>query len=330
MTVSKYHYTRIDSRPDLNLYTWSKEPVSIQPLPPLDIPEYTDTEYDLHLKDPTWTKEETDHLFELARTYDLRFIIMHDRTHLDRSIEELKQRYYQVVRILLSLRLPIEDPQTKVEIQKYQYDMRREIDRKQHLEKLMQRSVQQMEEESMLLNEIQKFEMNHDKWSRTRDSLLKTHTDHQNKEGLERLSRRNRMSSASLKLRKPRDFEDLTVKRDRVPAGIHNRVSKIAALKPSTSQRVIQIMEEMGQSQRPKMPTEIVCARFEELRHLIQCTLEVKRAIEKAELDLKSAQHKRIAMLEEGQTRARSASISSIKRSNSGTWTPTDKRSRNF
>ena len=32
-----------------------------------------------HLHDENWTKEETDHLFDLANLFDLRFVIMQDR-----------------------------------------------------------------------------------------------------------------------------------------------------------------------------------------------------------------------------------------------------------
>lgn len=43
---------------------------------------------------------ETDHLFDLARRFDLRFGIMRDRWDTakfpDRSIEDLKERYYSV------------------------------------------------------------------------------------------------------------------------------------------------------------------------------------------------------------------------------------------
>lgn len=40
---------------------------------------YTDREYQEWLQSPEWTKEETDHLFGLAKEYDLRFIVMADR-----------------------------------------------------------------------------------------------------------------------------------------------------------------------------------------------------------------------------------------------------------
>ena len=42
--------------------------------------KYTDAEYGLHLNnDESWTKAETDYLFELCKRYDLRFFIIHDR-----------------------------------------------------------------------------------------------------------------------------------------------------------------------------------------------------------------------------------------------------------
>ena len=43
------------------------------------IPTYTDIEYANHLKDPDWSKEETDHLLDLCQRFDLRFTVIHDR-----------------------------------------------------------------------------------------------------------------------------------------------------------------------------------------------------------------------------------------------------------
>lgn len=33
----------------------------------------------MYLHDDAWTKAETDHLFDLARRFDLRFVVIHDR-----------------------------------------------------------------------------------------------------------------------------------------------------------------------------------------------------------------------------------------------------------
>jgi len=71
--------------------------------------EYNAEEYKLYISelDNTWTKEETDYLWELCKQFDLRFIIIHDRydTCYNRSIEDLKNRYYTVSRRILEVSL---------------------------------------------------------------------------------------------------------------------------------------------------------------------------------------------------------------------------------
>lgn len=49
-----------------------------------------------------WSREETDQLFELCERFDLRFIVIADRFPSDRSVEDLKSRYYSGNLILLS------------------------------------------------------------------------------------------------------------------------------------------------------------------------------------------------------------------------------------
>ncbi|CAB4066157.1 DMAP1 [Lepeophtheirus salmonis] len=69
---------------------------------------YTDLEYQNHLSSDGedgkgWSRAETDHLFDLCRRFDLRFTVIHDRysrnnasSFPQRSIEDLKERYYNV------------------------------------------------------------------------------------------------------------------------------------------------------------------------------------------------------------------------------------------
>jgi DNA methyltransferase 1-associated protein 1 len=72
------------------------------------MPVYTDIEYTQHLHDENWTRLETDNLFDLAKRFDLRFVLMHDRWDRDRypnrSIEDLKERYYNICNILAKVR----------------------------------------------------------------------------------------------------------------------------------------------------------------------------------------------------------------------------------
>jgi DNA methyltransferase 1-associated protein 1 len=66
--------------------------------------EYTKEQYDQHFQDPDWSKDETDYLLAMCRQYDTRFIIIHDRWHrTPRSVEDLKERFYNVQRKLLQL-----------------------------------------------------------------------------------------------------------------------------------------------------------------------------------------------------------------------------------
>lgn len=70
----------------------------------LPIPIYSDAQYTHHLHSEAWSRPETDLLFELARRFDLRFGVMRDRWDTvqfpNRSVEDLKERYYNVCSIL--------------------------------------------------------------------------------------------------------------------------------------------------------------------------------------------------------------------------------------
>lgn len=70
----------------------------------VDIPAYSDLEYQQHLHDEGWTRQETDHLFDLCKRFDVRFIVVHDRwdrqRFRQRSVEDLKERYYNVCNTL--------------------------------------------------------------------------------------------------------------------------------------------------------------------------------------------------------------------------------------
>ena len=45
----------------------------------VQVPVYTTQEYQLHLHDDKWTKNATDHLFDLCSRFDLRWVVIHDR-----------------------------------------------------------------------------------------------------------------------------------------------------------------------------------------------------------------------------------------------------------
>ena len=109
--------------------------------------------------DDSWTKAETDYLFELCKRYDLRFFIIHDRwdssmfpSGKNRTIDELKDRYYKCVGLIQKVKNG-EDSHI------YVFDLEHEQKRREQLEKLFNRSKEQVEEESYLIEELKKIEI---------------------------------------------------------------------------------------------------------------------------------------------------------------------------
>ncbi|CRL08733.1 CLUMA_CG021224, isoform A [Clunio marinus] len=123
----------------------------------LNIPTYTLNEYNTHLRLNTkWNKAQTDHLFELAQRFDTRFVIMADRWDKNfgvKTVEDLKERYYEVNGILQKLR-----GNANGDKKIYVFDGEHERKRKEQLKKLFERTQEQIEEETMLQNEMRKIE----------------------------------------------------------------------------------------------------------------------------------------------------------------------------
>lgn len=46
----------------------------------------------------------TDELFELCKLFDLKFIVIQDRFSHKMTVEDIKQRYYSVAKVLLHVR----------------------------------------------------------------------------------------------------------------------------------------------------------------------------------------------------------------------------------
>lgn len=121
------------------------------------IPKYDDREYNQFLICDQWTKEETDYLMEMCTRFDLRFGVIHDRWDrkrfpVERTIEDLKERYYFAYNQLAKARAFVEPPKFK------EYDAQHERKRKQQLSNLYNRTKEQIEEETYLINEMKRIE----------------------------------------------------------------------------------------------------------------------------------------------------------------------------
>uniref|UniRef100_A0A4W4GWF8 DNA methyltransferase 1-associated protein 1 n=1 Tax=Electrophorus electricus TaxID=8005 RepID=A0A4W4GWF8_ELEEL len=124
----------------------------------VQVPVYSEQEYQMYLHDDGWTKAETDHLFDLCKRFDLRFVVVHDRydhqQYRKRSVEDLKERYYNICGKLAKVRAV-----TGTEPKVYIFDAGHERRRKEQLDRLFNRTPEQVAEEEYLIQELRKIEM---------------------------------------------------------------------------------------------------------------------------------------------------------------------------
>lgn len=121
----------------------------------INIVEYNDEDYEKFLMqlNPSWSKEETDYLWDLCRRFDLRFPVIHDRyEYQTRTIEELKDRYYSVARRLLEERKIFDHP-----IIKSGYNYEQEMKRRAYLERNIVKSKEDTQQENELLKQAEEI-----------------------------------------------------------------------------------------------------------------------------------------------------------------------------
>jgi len=120
---------------------------------------YNDKEYAEQFEDTAgdkapWTREETDKLFALCQRLDTRFITVADRME-NRSVEDVKARYYSVARKLLDTRGKYSDDQlSTMPLYRFQYDKEYDVRRKEQLNQLHSRTKEDEEEEAVLMTEL--------------------------------------------------------------------------------------------------------------------------------------------------------------------------------
>ncbi|MCP9263492.1 DNA methyltransferase 1-associated protein 1 [Dirofilaria immitis] len=133
----------------------------------INIPTFTDEEYDKCLNSAKWSKMDTHHLFDLCRRFDLRWVIIVDRWEgsTRRTMEEMKERFYNAINELHTLRNENADV--------LYYDAEHEKRRKEQLIKQWNRTEQQIEEEEMLIAELKKIEVRKQERERKAQDLQK-------------------------------------------------------------------------------------------------------------------------------------------------------------
>ncbi|CAG8615394.1 6877_t:CDS:10, partial [Acaulospora morrowiae] len=288
----------------------------------IEILEYNDEEYQKFLTDKEWTKEETDYLFGLCRKYDLRFIVIHDRyEYSERSMEDLKDRYYSVCKKLLQVRPPGSNQTDKgALIALNSYDKVKEERRKKHMCMLYKRNAEQIQAKS-LLEEYERIEQNEKKFAKERENLMKlfnfqevvqpkrkkslisgpttptmevgNSVFHSPIESPIKKNRRTSSSSAgtsAVEVHSPIEAHatPTTARREKFPQGVVVRSQRIPSPKQAMAAKVQKTLQEFGLGPRPTIPTENVCARWTELQKAIQTLLEIKKGVDKQEHELKA------------------------------------------
>ncbi|XP_025601971.1 DNA methyltransferase 1-associated protein 1 isoform X2 [Athalia rosae] len=260
------------------------------------IPSYTDGEYVQHLVTSGWTRSETDHLFDLCRRFDLRFIIIRDRWDRnkfpDRSVEDLKERYYQVCAALTRAK----SHNDKV----YTFDAEHEKRRKEQLKKLFDRTPEQVEEEQTLLAELRKIEQRKKERDRKTQDLQKliTAADHQvDSRKTERKSTKKNNSSnrnRPAKVDSANVVESAGIKfPDFKNSGVSLRSQRIklpSSLGQKKMKSIEQMLTELHLELNPP-PTEQICQQFNELRSDIVLHYELKGALATCDYELQSLRH---------------------------------------
>lgn len=133
----------------------------------VDTPSYDEDTYEKHLTSSEWTKSESDYLIDVYRECNAKWPVIIDRYAFengpDRTMEELKSRFYHIAAKVLSLQTPIKE-MSGADFALYntmaQFDPRQEASRKKLAEGHLYRRQNEVDEESVLLAELQRIMLN--------------------------------------------------------------------------------------------------------------------------------------------------------------------------
>lgn len=292
--LSLYHWRRGDDTS--TDYPFAKYSVKCEIL------SYTDEQYNGVLQEPGWTRANTDHLIDLAKRFDLRFVVMQDRwdkaQHGTRTVEDLKDRYYNVQYRLDKLKdSESEKPKRPL------YDADHERLRKEQLEKLCSRTREEVEEEEYLIEELRKIEIRkkeREKKQQDLQRLIKA-ADQLTEPAVS--SNKKKKSTASKK-KDGEESKSWRIQDKPLGAGVSLRSAKTkqplqVGLKKS--KLVEQIVTQLGVNLTP-MATEEIALQYNELRNDIMFLLELKIAQETLQFDIQALKHRKETLLGEVPT----------------------------
>ncbi|KAK6512246.1 swr complex subunit [Arthrobotrys musiformis] len=144
----------------------------------INLLEYSDAEYDAVLKDDDWSRQETDYLFKLIKDYDLRWVVVADRYEFagkeDRTMEDLKSRYYSVCRNVMEMRTPVTMMSTEegALYSAMHYNKEQEVERKRIVQMQLYRTPAEVEHEQHLIAELRRIHDSHQQLLEEREELF--------------------------------------------------------------------------------------------------------------------------------------------------------------
>ncbi|TMS40124.1 hypothetical protein L596_006545 [Steinernema carpocapsae] len=265
------------------------------------IPEYTDAEYDKNLASATWTKEETDHLFEVCRRFELSWILVTDRWDRHRfgvkTMEDLKERFYWIFNELNVVR--------KVNTETIHYDAQSERIRKEQLNKQWNRTTEEIDEQKLLLKAMKKMEAGKRKLAmltqdRQKLAALKpaSHSSARSRARSQVMAKETKSTSckrARSAAKLSAFTESLLTQLDEPQlrfsefkaAGAHFQ-SREMKLHTNVGQRKIETLNQVVQGLKLEIPhaTPEYVAAFNEFRSDVIVLQELKLALQKAESEL--------------------------------------------
>ncbi|XP_014669990.1 PREDICTED: DNA methyltransferase 1-associated protein 1-like isoform X2 [Priapulus caudatus] len=295
-----YHWRRmVDEGKDYAFSRFNKQ---------VPVPTYSDLEYQQHLHDENWTREETDHLFGLCRRFDLRFIIIKDRydreRYPDRTVEDLKERYYHISNVLAKMRA-LPGPEAKL----FMFDADHDRRRKLQLEKLYNRTQEDVEEEETLMQELRKIEQRKREREKKAQDLQKLISAADNSDRrLQKKQPKKHMvahklskGGATVTSGEASTTPDTTgikfpeFKTSGVTLRSH-RMKLPTSLGQKKSKAIEQLLEELGIEQSP-MPTEEVATHFNDVRCDMVLLYELKLAHANCEFEVQTLKHRLEALV---------------------------------
>lgn len=154
---------------------------------------YTTDEYNRHLKSDEWSREETDYLMDLVEEYNLRWVVISDRYDFQpqpidnaesstalvpskryRTMEQMKARYYNVAASMLALEHPPSE-MSETEFDLHEKMMKFDAERERHRKELaglqLNRTADEVREESILLEELKRITANEQEFVNERREL---------------------------------------------------------------------------------------------------------------------------------------------------------------